>query len=484
MSISPTKRILLIIFVGMFLLITSVASYFTVSTAHAASQTVLPTNSNIKYVGRWDTSSSTVYTSYWPGAYFEVQFTGTTVAIQLASSANIYVKIDNGADTLYSSANGTVNLTPTALAAGTHLLRVAARTDYDYIAFQGLVLDAGASTVALTLSSKLIEFVGDSITAGYTDNKYALSDYAWLIGEQLGVQHTQIAQSGICLVDNVQCYSPNAIGMSRQFFKLQNPSYPNSPSWDFSRYQASAVVINLGTNDSGFSSTNATFQSTYETFLRAIRTVYPAARIFVLRTFAGVEVAPTQAAIQAVGDSNTQYVDTTGWLSSSDTNDGTHPSDAGHVKIANLLGPILGAYLGTSPTPTPTPVPTVGTTPTPGSTATPTPIPGSGCKVHYAISSQWPGGFSANVTITNTGTTAINGWSFGFSFPNGQTITQGWNGTFTQSGSAVTVTNATYNSLIPAGTTLGSAPGFNGSWTGTNGSPTAFTLNGAPCTIS
>jgi hypothetical protein len=249
-------------------------------------------------------------------------------------------------------------------------------------------------------------------------------------------------------------------------------------------------VINLGTNDSSFNVPAATFQSTYETFLRNIRKVYPAARIFVLRTFSGAEAAPTQAAIQTVGDSNIQYVDTTGWLSFSDTNDGTHPSDAGHAKIARLLGPIIGAYLGSIPTPTPTPVPTMTptpvstTTPTPVPTVTPTPIAGGDCKVHYAITNQWPGGFGASITITNTGATAINGWSLGFSFPNGQTITQGWNGTFTQSGSAVTITNAAYNSIISAGATLSSAPGFNGSWTGTNGAPTAFTLNGASCTVA
>jgi lysophospholipase L1-like esterase len=487
MFVSRTKRILWITFVGTLLLLASAVSAFTVPTVHAASQIIAPTNSNIKYVGRWDTGSSTVYTSYWPGAYFVTQFTGTTVAIQLASSVNIYVSIDHGADTLYSAAQGTVNLTPTPLASGTHLLRVAARTDYDYIPFQGLVLDAGATTVAPTLSSKLIEFIGDSITAGYIDSKYALSDYAWLIGEQLGVQHTQIAQSGICLVDNIQCYSPNAIGMSRQFFKLQNPSFPNAPNWDFSRYQPNAVVINLGTNDSGFSSiTAATFQSTYETFLRNIRSDYPVARIFVLRTFAGVEVAPTQAAIQAVGDSNIQYVDTTGWLLSSDTNDGTHPSDAGHAKIANLLGPILGAYLGLSSPPTPTPTPPATATPvrTPTSTptATPTTTTGTACSVHYTVSSQWSGGFGSNVTINNTGTTTVSGWTLTWTFANGQTITQLWNGSDTQSGGKVSVTNLSYNGTIAPGGNQ--SFGFNAAWSGSNTNPTSFQLNGVTCATS
>jgi hypothetical protein len=39
------------------------------------------------------------------------------------------------------------------------------------------------------------------------------------------------------------------------------------------------------------------------------------------------------------------YLDTTGWLSAADYNDGTHPSDKGQVKIAGLLEPTLSSYL-------------------------------------------------------------------------------------------------------------------------------------------
>ena len=87
------------------------------------------------------------------------------------------------------------------------------------------------------------------------------------------------------------------------------------------------------------------------------------------------------------------------------------------------------------------------------------------------------------LTITNTGSAAINGWSLQFSFPNGQTISQLWNGNYTQSGSSVTITNVSYNASIPAGQSLSSPPGFNGSWNGTNAAPTAFTLNGAACSV-
>ncbi len=140
---------------------------------------------------------------------------------------------------------------------------------------------------------------------------------------------------------------------------------------------------------------------------------------------------------------------------------------------------------------TPTPSPTTGSTPTPspttGSTPTATPTQGQGgatCSVHYAITNQWQGGFSASLTITNTGTTPINGWTLQFSFPNGQAITQLWNGSYTQSGSAVTISNASYNGTIPAGGTVTSYPGFNGTWNGTNSAPTAFTLNGNACSVA
>lgn len=127
-------------------------------------------------------------------------------------------------------------------------------------------------------------------------------------------------------------------------------------------------------------------------------------------------------------------------------------------------------------TPTPTPIPTPGTTPTP--------TPGSGaCRVHYVVTNQWSGGFGASLTITNTSSTAINGWTLRFSFPGGQTITQLWNGGYTQSGSTVTITNASYNGSILAGGTLSSSPGFNASSSGSNSSPTAFTLNGAACAV-
>lgn len=128
------------------------------------------------------------------------------------------------------------------------------------------------------------------------------------------------------------------------------------------------------------------------------------------------------------------------------------------------------SYSVGGPVPTPTPTPT----PTPGN-------PGGACQVSYT-KNEWPGGFTADIKITNTGSSAINGWTLNFTFPGDQRVTSAWNATVNQSGSAVTATNMSYNGTIPPG---GNASfGFQGTWTGSNGNPTGFSLNGTACTVA
>jgi cellulase/cellobiase CelA1 len=100
--------------------------------------------------------------------------------------------------------------------------------------------------------------------------------------------------------------------------------------------------------------------------------------------------------------------------------------------------------------------------------------------VNYQVTGQWTGGFQGAVTIRNTGSTPINGWRLGWTFPNGQRVTQAWGGGITQSGAEVTATNVDWNgSIAPGGT---ATLGFLADWTGSNAKPPTFVLNGASCT--
>jgi hypothetical protein len=104
---------------------------------------------------------------------------------------------------------------------------------------------------------------------------------------------------------------------------------------------------------------------------------------------------------------------------------------------------------------------------------------GSSCKVQYILSSQWPGGLSVNINITNSGTTSINGWTLGFTFPGDQKVTQGWSANWSQSGENVTAQSLSWNSTIAPNSTVNI--GFNGTYTNNDTSPTAFTINGQSC---
>ncbi|OON30689.1 hypothetical protein BSA16_14905 [Micromonospora sp. Rc5] len=104
----------------------------------------------------------------------------------------------------------------------------------------------------------------------------------------------------------------------------------------------------------------------------------------------------------------------------------------------------------------------------------------AGCRVSYAVGSQWPGGFSTTVTLTNVGD-PLTSWRLTWSFGAGQTVTQAWNATVTQSGSAVTATNVSFNGNLA--TNASTAFGFNGTWNNSsNPTPTSFAVNGVTCT--
>jgi hypothetical protein len=106
---------------------------------------------------------------------------------------------------------------------------------------------------------------------------------------------------------------------------------------------------------------------------------------------------------------------------------------------------------------------------------------GSGCHVIYTIYSQWPGGFSAGITLVNTGTANWTSWTLTWAFANGQTVSQLWNGAETQSGANITVSNLSYNGSIAAGAGYNGV-GFNGAWNNsTNATPASFAFNGTVC---
>jgi endo-1,4-beta-xylanase len=128
---------------------------------------------------------------------------------------------------------------------------------------------------------------------------------------------------------------------------------------------------------------------------------------------------------------------------------------------------------------TPPTQPTTPPTSTAPTSAPPTSPGGTGtCRVTNSVSA-WNSGLTDNITITNTGTAAVNGWALRFTLASGQSITSGWSATYSPASGQVTATNVSYNAAIPPGgsTTIG----FQANHTGNSAAPSGFTLNGTAC---
>lgn len=71
---------------------------------------------------------------------------------------------------------------------------------------------------------------------------------------------------------------------------------------------------------------------------------------------------------------------------------------------------------------------------------------------------MWPGGFTADVTVANTGSSPVDGWKLAFTLPGGQGITSAWSAEVSF--------------------------GFQGAYDGSFAKPAGFSLNGTSCTVT
>ena len=377
------------------------------------------TQDEITYYGRWEMlSGGGVQLNFQSG--FEVIFTGTSIAVDIekGGSTNEFIySIDGGEPVRVASPKAGGNILATNLAAGDHTLTLYAATEVARLRVAGLKGDAGA-VLKKVPARKTIEFIGDSITAGWIGNSYEnwlRHCYTWQTAKKLGLAYNVVARgrSGL-LWKGTDIYS-----MSERYFK-ERPYLKDEtscPDLDTSRYAPDYIVVNLGTNDRSYSGSQV--EEAYTKFLAALREAYPNATIFALRPLGGrditggdgyfkKEIITAVNARRKAGDRNVIFIDTAGWVQVSDFSDDLHFNYEGNKHIAEKLAAALEKYIDDKAEPGPgsstgstTSAEPTGSTTASGKTSGTGPTGSSTERVHYGTGSNAMGSTETNRTNTS-----------------------------------------------------------------------------------
>jgi len=334
----------------------------------------------VQYFGRWDHTDPQNPSASWGPVGIKARFEGTSVRIKIKDSANTFTfSIDDGEQKTLGPISEAEPTLATGLADGVHRLSFFRRSEggYGKTVISGLTLDPGKNVLSPEpRPARKLEVVGDSISAGFGDEGMGGSTpaiqngymaYGPQLARLLGAEWSIIAHSGQGVYRNLcEALPPTQPHMPDEFMLTQHPAVAG-PMWDFSSWQPDVLIVTLGTNDfadypagSCAPPSEDAFKSAYQGFLRVARQHYARAEIFALGTF--IATSSNQfgtcnrdicAAVSALGDAHVHCIDpSTGsdgmWLVGPGDyiGDWTHPTIAGHTKLAAKLKQVIAPIMG------------------------------------------------------------------------------------------------------------------------------------------
>lgn len=251
----------------------------------------------LRFSGRWETSDKAGPRASWPACSVWLSVTvpakGGSLNVELGGWKNQTVQIAvDGRPTAVITLEAGRTLYPLAsdLAKGAHLIQVCKRNEAAAGPLQilGFQASAGLALQKQEAPKRRIEFLGDSITAGYgveaaSENEHhsLANSNAWLTWGAVAARTLQ-ADYSCCAVSGIWLMSNGTNKPLPTLWDRVLPQVEPDKAWDFSRWQADAVVVNLGTNDA-YPKRAIAFQdwsAAYRPFIAAIRKAYPKAHIF------------------------------------------------------------------------------------------------------------------------------------------------------------------------------------------------------------
>lgn len=229
----------------------------------------------------------------------EIGVMGSSLSVELTSNNLSYMQVfvdgENKGRIEISSGKGVYNVVD-GLDGGYHVVRIVKDTEMQHSQWT-LHSFAGDKVASVAEKSQLkIEFIGDSLSAGYGNlgsrgegwsikNSSAIGSYPYKTAALLGADYSIIAWSGIC----TKVYLWSDINMSTLYGWK---SFYNKEAYDFAD-EPDVIVVNLGTNEANYiydghkEYTSESMFEDYLEFLNSIRRKNPNAYIICLYGVAG-----------------------------------------------------------------------------------------------------------------------------------------------------------------------------------------------------
>ena len=329
---------------------------------------------NFNYMGRVDLSNPDYARYDWPGVRVRFRFTGETLKLYFKGGERNYydLVVDKKRIGVFHAIGDTVAEIGGLNGNETHFAQFIKRTEGEMgeARFYGVELSPAEELLPWKGNcERRIEFIGNSITCGYgaeadspdddfdpsTEN--VLRSYATLVAEAFCADYHIVAHSGLGVVRNYgdpQKVSVNLATMPQRYSRTLDMD--DSEGWNFLKWEADVVVINLGTND--FSTTphpeKLVFQSEYEELIWRVRKVYGRVPVFcVVGPMIG---EPCYSYVEEVvqnfrkeyNDSNVHFIGLPPELlnEKDDLGADQHPSSKGHRKMASAILPVMSRVLG------------------------------------------------------------------------------------------------------------------------------------------
>lgn len=345
----------------------------------------------VRLLGRFDTTNPNQAVFAWPASSMLTRVNGTGVTISLSdpntseylSSVvhNWYdVFVDGVLKNTFQIVAGTTSYTAVSnLPEGDHVIKVSKRTEAQMGAaiFGGFTPLAGGTLLpAPQAYARRIEFIGDSITAGYgadgnvatttgclftTATENADTTFASITAQSLAAEYYAIGFSGKGIVQNDDCTDDPYYTLPILYPSIiPIGDAANENNVVFTSWVPQAVVINLGTNDYNQDHncavpSTASFVSAWVNFIKVIRGHYPSAAIFAtvgpelhsknLDT-ARINIVSAVSQLKAAGDSNVFVLELPEDTGANGYGCAGHPNKLTHSAMAAVTTSAIKAQLG------------------------------------------------------------------------------------------------------------------------------------------